>query len=109
MDSNDIPNKYPESLRSGESHNRELITIIIPARNEEDNIDLLERRLLNITAGLPFNFEFIVIDNASTDRTRDKIKTICDRDPHWKYFRFSRNFSVEMSLTAGYHEARGML
>lgn len=86
---------------------RELISIIIPARNEEANIDALEKRLLSVTEGLPFDFEFIVIDNASTDGTPDKVKTICDRDPRWKYIRFSRNFSVEMSLTAGYHEARG--
>ena len=107
MSSRDIFNKHPAASESGESHDRELVTIIIPARNEEDNIDKLEKRLLNVTEVLPFNFEFIVIDNASTDRTRDKIKAICDRDPRWKYIRFSRNFSVEMSLTAGYHEAQG--
>lgn len=107
MGSSDIFNKYPASPVSGGGHNKELISIIIPARNEEDNIDALEKRLLDVTEVLPFNFEFIVIDNASTDRTRDKIKAICDRDPRWKYIRFSRNFSVEMSLTAGYHEAGG--
>ncbi len=86
---------------------RELISIIIPARNEEGNIDRLEKELLPIIERLPFDFELIVIDNASTDRTAEKIKSICDRDSRWKYMRFSRNFEVEMSLTAGYHEARG--
>ena len=107
MSNSDILSTHPVSPESSESSNRELITIIIPARNEEDNIDLLEKRLLGVTEALPFNFEFIMIDNASTDRTPDKIKSICDRDHRWKYIRFSRNFSVEMSLTAGYHEARG--
>jgi dolichol-phosphate mannosyltransferase len=86
---------------------RELISLIIPARNEEENIDHLEQELLAITESLPFDFEFIVIDNASTDQTGSKIKSICDRDPRWKYIRLSRDFTVEMSLTAGYHEARG--
>lgn len=90
-----------------ESRETDIITILIPARNEEGNIDLLEKRLLAVTKELPYGFEFIVVDNASTDKTPDKIKAICDRDPRWKYIRFSRNFSVEMSLTAGYHEAQG--
>jgi polyisoprenyl-phosphate glycosyltransferase len=93
--------------KSKSAQAKELISIIIPARNEEKNIDLLERELLAITESLPFDFEFIVIDNASIDLTGPKIKSICDRDPRWKYIRFSRNFTVEMSLTAGYHEAHG--
>ena len=35
------------------------------------------------------------------------MKDICQRDHRWKYLRFSRNFSVEMSITAGYHYASG--
>lgn len=86
---------------------RELVSIIIPARNEEENIEVLEKRLLDVTNCLPYDFEFLVIDNASVDQTGAKVKAICDRDSRWKYIRFSRNFTVEMSLTAGYHEARG--
>ncbi len=86
---------------------RELISIIIPARNEEGNIDRLENELLAVIDTLPFNFEIIVIDNGSTDQTGKRIKEICDRDIRWKYYRFSRDFTLDMSLTAGYHEARG--
>jgi glycosyltransferase involved in cell wall biosynthesis len=86
---------------------KELISIIIPARNEEGNIERLEQELLAVIQPLPFDFEFIVVDNASVDQTGKKVKEICDRDPRWRYIRFSRNFTVEMSLTAGYHEANG--
>jgi len=86
---------------------RELITIVIPARNESANIARLEQELLAITDILPYDFEFIVIDNASTDATGTMVKALCVRDPRWKYIRFSRNFSVEMSMTAGYHFAKG--
>lgn len=86
---------------------RDLVSIVIPARNEEENIEQLEAELLAVIQPLPLDFEFIVVDNASSDETGIKIKSICERDHRWRYIRFSRDFSVEMSLTAGYHEARG--
>ncbi|HEV7842559.1 MAG TPA: glycosyltransferase family 2 protein, partial [Pyrinomonadaceae bacterium] len=84
-----------------------LISIVIPAFNEEGNITRLERELSAALMPLAYAFEFLVIDNGSTDGTRDLVKALCARDPRWKYLRFSRNFTVEMSITAGYHYASG--
>lgn len=84
-----------------------LISIVIPAFNEEGNIGRVESELLAAVGSLPYRYEFIVIDNHSTDRTGDLVRTICARDVRWKYIRFSRNFTVEMSITAGYHFASG--
>ena len=84
-----------------------LVSIIIPARNEEDNIPRLETELHSALAGIPYRFEFIVVDNHSSDRTGELVKAICQRDSRWRYLRFSRNFRVEMSITAGYHYASG--
>jgi dolichol-phosphate mannosyltransferase len=84
-----------------------LISIVIPAFNEEENIRRLERELLAAVEPLPYVFEFIVIDNSSTDSTGEMVKAVCARDPRWKYLRFSRNFTVEMSITAGYHYSSG--
>ena len=86
---------------------RPLVTIVIPARNEESNLARVEREVCEVTDSLPYRFEFIVVDNASTDRTPEIARAICARDPRWKYIRFSRNFNVEASITAGYHHARG--
>ena len=84
-----------------------LVSIVIPARNEQDNIGPLEQELGESLAGLPYDFEFIVIDNGSTDGTQAAVKALCARDPRWKYIRFSRDFGVEASLTAGYKVASG--
>ena len=84
-----------------------LVSIVIPARNEQDNIGPLEQELGESLAGLPYDFEFIVIDNGSTDGTQALVKALCARDPRWKYIRFSRDFGVEASLTAGYKVASG--
>lgn len=84
-----------------------LISVVIPACNEEGNIPRLEQELVAAIESLPYDFEFIVIDNSSADRTGELVKAICARDPRWKYLRFSRNFTVEMSITAGYHYSSG--
>jgi polyisoprenyl-phosphate glycosyltransferase len=88
-------------------HGKQLISVIVPARNEERNIARLESELNAATKGLPYRFEFIIIDNSSKDRTGAMVKAICARDSRWKYIRFSRNFTVEGSIAAGYHYASG--
>ena len=84
-----------------------LISIVIPALNEQDNINSLEQELAESLDGLPYDFEFLVVDNGSTDGTEAAVKAICARDGRWKYVRFSRNFGVEASITAGYKLASG--
>ena len=90
-----------------QAHQEALISVVIPDFNEEANIARLEQELLAAVRGLPYSFEFIVVDNSSTDGTPELVKAICARDPRWKYLRFSRNFTVEMSITAGYHYSSG--
>lgn len=86
---------------------RSLVSIVVPAMNEEGNIPRLESELLAALEPLPYEFEFIVVDNNSTDSTGTLIKEICARDRRWHYVRFSRNFSVEASISAGYRAAGG--
>ena len=58
-----------------------LVSIVIPARNEQDNIGPLERELGESLAGLPYDFEFIVIDNGSTDGTQAAVKATVRQGP----------------------------
>ena len=84
-----------------------LVSIVIPALNEADNIARLEEDLTRSLLDQPFMFEFIVVDNGSTDGTGNEVTKICLRDARWKYVRFSRNFGLEASITAGYELAAG--
>ena len=54
-----------------------------------------------------YQWEFLVVDNASSDTTGPMTVNLCRRDKRWKYIRFSRNFTVEASITAGYEHAMG--
>ncbi len=87
---------------------RKLITITMPARNEEGNLPRAYEEVTAVMARMPqYDYEVIVIDNASTDKTPDLARAFCDRDARWKYVRFSRNFGGETSLTVGLRLAQG--
>lgn len=86
---------------------KKLISIVIPAYNEEANLDELVRRLETVEKFLPkYNFENILIDNCSHDETQRFGLELAKKN-NWKYIRFSRNFGFEASLSAGVHHASG--
>jgi polyisoprenyl-phosphate glycosyltransferase len=84
-----------------------LVSIVIPARNEIDNIPILEQQLVSALENQPYDFEFLVIDNGSTDGTDSAVKAICERDPRWKFVGLSRDFGIDASISAGYRLASG--
>jgi polyisoprenyl-phosphate glycosyltransferase len=84
-----------------------LITIVVPARDEEANIPRLRQELGQVLDPLPYRFEILVVDNDSSDDTGVLVKAICASDPRWKYLRLSRNFGAEASISAGYIHSAG--
>jgi dolichol-phosphate mannosyltransferase len=86
-----------------------LISIVLPAYNEELNIRPLFERLHPILAQLSdrFRFEFVVIDNHSTDRTFALLQEVAASDPRVRVFRLSRNFGFQRSILTGYMQCRG--
>ena len=58
-----------------------LITVLTPCYNEEQNVEPLYEAVRTIFAGLPqYRYEHLFIDNASTDRTPDVLRTLAERD-----------------------------
>jgi len=69
------------------------VGLILPCYNEEGNVEELYERLVKVFAGLPdYTFEMLFIDNASTDGTVSKVKTLVDRDQRVKLIVNARNF-----------------
>ena len=86
---------------------RKLVTVIMPARNEERNLPRAYDEVTEVMAGLPYDYEVIVIDNDSSDGTGSIAAELCRRDNRWRYVKFSRNFNVDASISAGLRLARG--
>ena len=83
-----------------------LITIVIPVYNEEACLEQLHARLLAAQAP-PHQYEYIFVDDGSTDRSREILLKIAQRDPQSRHLFFSRNFGHEAATTAGLDHASG--
>jgi polyisoprenyl-phosphate glycosyltransferase len=93
-----------EFLMSG----KKLISIVIPAYNEEDVVDELKKRLQMMMDGNPrYDFEVIIIENGSFDSTYDKLLKTHAEDNRFKILQLSRNFQCDGGITAGLHYALG--
>jgi dolichol-phosphate mannosyltransferase len=92
-----------------------LVSVIVPALNEEGNIEPLFKRLTALAQRIRDEFgmmtEIVVNDNCSTDRTLDELREQARRiDPGLvaiRIFRFSRNIGFQKSILVGYRKSRG--
>jgi polyisoprenyl-phosphate glycosyltransferase len=81
---------------------KKLISIVIPAYNEEECVDELGRRLAAVFDSLPqYDFEAIIVENGSQDRTWELLLALHERDPRFKIVQLARNFHMDGGLTAG--------
>ena len=73
---------------------RKLISIISPCYNEEENVvELFERVRDIMVSRLPnYDFEYVFIDNASSDTTVEKLRALAERDRRLKVIVNTRNF-----------------
>lgn len=82
------------------------LSIIIPCKNEEGNVEKLSIKFKEILKNI--KYEIIFIDDGSTDNTLIKLKEIYDKDKeHIKILSFSRNFKKEAAMLAGLKHATG--
>ncbi|WP_447984330.1 glycosyltransferase [Nitrospira sp. Nam74] len=84
------------------------VSVVIPAYNEEESIEAMAERLqIVFAANSGYEFEVILIENGSTDRTYDRMLSIRAKDSRFKILRLSRNFRMDGGITAGLAHASG--
>jgi dolichol-phosphate mannosyltransferase len=83
------------------------ISVVIPCLNEEENAQAICDAVIAQMETTGCSFELIFIDNCSSDRTVEIIRSICERDTRVKLIANTRNFGQMRSPTHGIYQARG--
>lgn len=83
------------------------ISIVIPCYNEEQAIPFFYEEITKITKDMPYDFEFIFVNDGSKDKTIQIIKDYAKKDKQVKYIHFSRNFGKEAAMLAGFKLSTG--
>jgi dolichol-phosphate mannosyltransferase len=82
------------------------ISIVVPVFNEEKNIPTLYDELSTQLSALPYEFEFVFVDDGSTDGSLEIIKELAKYGKVY-YVELSRNFGHQYALKAGLDVSNG--
>jgi len=86
---------------------KEVCSVVIPVFNEEENLELLHRRLSKVLENLCQDYEIIFVDDGSADKSLEIIKKLRKINERVKIISFSRNFGHQIAITAGIDYASG--
>lgn len=84
-----------------------VLSVLVPAYNEADNIGPFLARLIPAMEALGRSFEIVLIDDGSSDATWARWLTASAADPRLRGVRFSRNFGKEIAIAAALDHAQG--
>ncbi len=84
-----------------------LISLVVPAYNEEEVLEAFHREVSEEIDRLPDDFEFVFVDDGSRDQTAPIMRQLAAHDPRVRAVILSRNFGHEAAIEAGLRAARG--
>jgi glycosyltransferase involved in cell wall biosynthesis len=84
-----------------------MLSVVIPAYNEEENVPILYEKLKKVLDGLGQDYEIIFVDDGSTDGTYQRLKQLAEKDSKLKIIRFKRNYGQTAAMSAGFEHAKG--
>lgn len=90
------PRQYPKKL-----------SIVMPLYNEEEMVPVLRRELGQFATEVQCEFEVVLVNDGSSDRTLDGLLEWAQEDPRTKVLHLSRNFGHQIAATAGLDHASG--
>jgi len=84
-----------------------MLSVVIPAYNEEENVPILYEKLKKVLDSLGEDYEIIFVDDGSTDGTYQRLKQLAEKDSRLKVIRFKRNYGQTAAMSAGFEHAKG--
>ncbi len=87
---------------------QKILSIVVPIFNEEDNIEYAYKEIIKVLKTIPkYDYEILFVDNYSTDKSREIIKSLVKKDKKITAIFMSRNFTSEYSSHAAMKQAIG--
>jgi glycosyltransferase involved in cell wall biosynthesis len=78
------------------------VSIVVPFHNEGDNITELYAQLHSVMEDVDWEYQFVFVDDGSTDLTYKRLKDLAAIDPRVAVVRLRRNFGQTAALAAGF-------
>ncbi len=86
-----------------------MISLVVPAYNEEAGIEELYRRVCSAAPAWNDDWELLVVDDGSSDRTLEILERLATTDARLKVVALSRNFGHQPAVSAGLQHASGSI
>jgi len=83
------------------------VSVVVPVYNEQDNVLALYRQLTDVMEGCGRSYELLLVDDGSTDGTRDLMRSLAAADQRVKLIFFRRNYGQTAAMQSGMQLARG--
>jgi polyisoprenyl-phosphate glycosyltransferase len=84
-----------------------LLSVVVPVYNEEQVLPALHERLHAALAEVEGGYEVLYVDDGSTDGSAALVAGWAADEPHVTLIQLSRNFGMEIAMSAGLDHARG--
>ena len=88
------------------SHEPDL-SIIIPIKNERENIPILYQQITDVLVSIKKNYEIIFVDDGSTDGSLEVLKKLSLSDSNVKIIQFRKNYGQTAAMSAGFKFSTG--
>lgn len=90
-------------------NNRMDLSIVVPVYNEEESVADLIASITQAMQGYIDDYEILLVDDGSTDRSFAILKDLAKQNPHIRVIRFGINYGQTAALSAGFHHAKGKI
>ena len=85
------------------------VSVIAPAYNEVDNVEPLIERIREVFAPTGLAYEAVIVDDCSTDGTREKLLELAAKYPWLRPIRLDKNSGQTAAMDCGFRHARGKI
>lgn len=88
-------------------NNMKKISVIIPMKNESENVQIIIENLLLVLSKISLDYELVFVNDGSTDNTLDLLLEIQKGNSKIRIIDLSRNFGKEAAVYAGFENCTG--